>query len=86
MDTHRIKYCTNSPVSGLFIYKCYQKISNIVAFCTHITHKKIMSALIKLLNNKYNIHSTVVKAQTSGLTVLDENSAFPPDAIISAGN
>ncbi|KAK2197661.1 bifunctional Inorganic polyphosphate-ATP-NAD kinase [Babesia duncani] len=57
-----------------------------LAYKTHYTHKKIMQTLLNQLQYKYKIHANVLRAQSRGLTIIDcENSAFPPDIIISAG-
>lgn len=45
-----------------------------------------MESLLRLLKEKYGIHTIVVKAQSHNLSVIDiQRSAFPPDLIISAG-
>lgn len=57
-----------------------------LAYRTHLTHLNLMESLLRLLKEKYGIHTIVVKAQSHNLSVIDiQRSAFPPDLIISAG-
>lgn len=57
-----------------------------LAYKTHMTHVGIMDYLLRQLNERFKIHTIVVKAQSHNLSIIDtELSAFPPDLIISAG-
>ncbi|ORM39872.1 putative NAD kinase [Babesia sp. Xinjiang] len=57
-----------------------------LAYRTHQTHTKIMDEIVRQLNERYHIHTIVVKAHSHNISLIDmHRSAFPPDIIISAG-